>query len=186
MRHLFGPFCSGDNFRHDIEMMKAYEARLEQETYDKQQSQHETQTGSDGLASPIVAKRSIPNDESAPEGGLEPASDSAGYFTPRENIAIRKISHNDDSATSEQSPLPKTSEVDLTPTPSAVPASGSRSEARKRAVSGTSIVDRAPKRKTTSMQQIAYDAALGIDLTWTDLGGLVSARTQTEQESQEL
>ncbi|KAF2737157.1 hypothetical protein EJ04DRAFT_488540 [Polyplosphaeria fusca] len=35
MRHLFGEYCSGDTFRHDSDMMEAYEARLKSQHADK-------------------------------------------------------------------------------------------------------------------------------------------------------
>ncbi|KAF1974129.1 hypothetical protein BU23DRAFT_598496 [Bimuria novae-zelandiae CBS 107.79] len=61
MRYLFGNFCSGDTFRHDIEMMRIYEAGLEQESLERcvqDETQYDTQSSDgldiEGISAPLV------------------------------------------------------------------------------------------------------------------------------------
>jgi hypothetical protein len=42
------------------------------------------------------------------------------------------------------------------------------------------------RRKRLKNRQIAYEAAIGSQLTWADYGGLTSTRTQGDREEQEL
>lgn len=42
------------------------------------------------------------------------------------------------------------------------------------------------KTKRTTNRQLAYQAAIGIHLTWSDFGGLVSTRSKVDREEQEL
>ncbi|KAJ4292654.1 hypothetical protein N0V90_009317 [Kalmusia sp. IMI 367209] len=204
MRYLFGPFCSGNTFRHDINMMKVYESRLEQETYEKrtrEESQRETQSTSVSNRTPIAVKSPILEDDWGTETPLvEQGSNSAGYFTPAEDAPprrkevlsnIREGTASAIASVREQHFIGPSRRLlekkqNIRPTSASVlpPAyDTTASGSGKRLASEVPVTHKAQKRNLTNMQ-IAYEAALGINLTWADYGGLVSART--EQEEQEL
>ncbi|KAF2450597.1 hypothetical protein P171DRAFT_142500 [Karstenula rhodostoma CBS 690.94] len=141
MRYLFGPFCSGDTFRHDTEMVKMYEARLEQETYERRvqsESQNETQSSGGATASPHA-----------------------------KHPACSNIDGDEQNTTAI---------TDLSEPPSLL-------HATKRPASEAPSASKEHKHKKPKNWRIAYDAALGLNgLTWADYGGLVSARSQIEEE----
>lgn len=202
MRHLFGSFCSGTSFRHDVEMMKLYAARLEQESYERRgqmESQNETQSSGVGTASPHAnthvnvgtdgegeGSRSDQNDVesdnhlTAPAGVVilrEETSPTSETIAPPPAQDLQRSASPTDQARDEQ----EISLIDDTELPSALKDT-SFSDA-KRPASRTSHASKEHKHKRPKNWQIAYDAALGINgLTWADYGGIVSARPQVEEE----
>ncbi|KAF2189186.1 hypothetical protein K469DRAFT_701784 [Zopfia rhizophila CBS 207.26] len=70
-------------------------------------------------------------------------------------------------------------------TRSAIPPSNTLSSSLSRS-EYQSLDDDAEPKFGSKGQRIAYKAALGIELTWADLGGLVSTRKPTEIEEEEL
>jgi hypothetical protein len=199
MQHLFGPFCSSDIFRHDNDMMKIYEARLEQEAYERRmqsESQNETQSSGAGTGSPHAVHNAISNiDGSGSAGSEEQNVDSGNYFTaPADVLLLRK-----DTAAEAASEIPAqmqhretlptdqledgqditiTDHTGLSSAPNATP-----STVVKRPASEAPSASSEQKHKRLKNWEIAYEAALGINgLTWADYGGLVSARPQTEEE----
>jgi hypothetical protein len=200
MRHLFGPFCSGDVFRHDNDMMKIYEARLEQETYERRmqsESQNETQSSGAETDTPNAIPHTISNlDGGGRDAGPEEQDvDSGNYFTaPAHVLVLRKdtageaaseipaqVQHRDDLHTEQigdEQDTAITDEPELLPAPNAM-----SSTVAKRPANEAPSPSSEPKHKRLKNWRIAYEAALGINgLTWADYGGLVSARPQTEEE----
>jgi hypothetical protein len=208
MRNLFGAFCSEDIFRHDAEMMPIYEARLEQESDAKRdrESQQETQCSDAHTMSPVPTKRQKLNDPPGDVILIEDGAESAPFFTPDES---EEGVHGGSSPT-RTAQVPVTSPI---PIPSDTPSPGPQSPISEplpppiiSTRAGDSSVLSTPGRLTTTSRtiptptpkarpnqkrrktnkQIAYDAALGIHLTWADYGGLVSTKTRAEREEEEL
>ena len=97
MRNLFELCCSGDIFRHDAIMMKAYEMRLEQEnngneSHIREESDRETQCSSTSNGSPVAVKHpKLDDDDWGAEARLVgQGSNSGGYFTPAETADPRQ------------------------------------------------------------------------------------------------
>ncbi|KAF2638440.1 hypothetical protein P280DRAFT_509154 [Massarina eburnea CBS 473.64] len=162
MSYLFGSFCSDDIFRHDAEMMKAYEAKLEQESAKRdRESQQETQTTETDLPSPVPAKRSKIEDETT----VKPAEleESAKLLTPvKQRVQGRPV-------------LPSANNVEV-PTSSPVQSPSATTTSKEEEAS------RETERRRAANRKMAYDAALGIRLTWADYGGLVSTRRKQDVE----
>jgi hypothetical protein len=208
MRNLFGSFCSEDIFRHDAEMMPIYEARLEQESNAKRdrESQQETQCSEAHTMSPAAAKR--PKLDGPPGGAIsiEDGAESAPFFTSGEPMMT---AHGAPSPTRTAevpvtSPIPIPSEtpspVPRQPTPMELPPPtstraldssilsmpSSRLTATPKTRSAQTPKASPSQKRTRTNKQIAYEAALGIHLTWADYGGLVSTKTKAEREEKEL
>lgn len=204
MRHLFGPFCSGDAFQHDNEMMKIYEARLESASKDEY-TQSESQVGtqsSNGAGSTHSLNQTMPNsarnEVSAKMG--EQHVDPEQYFTaPADDIVLlertpsqagvreAEVTPSEQGCPQIASPAEEledeqsTAINDLNELPSALNAAYPR--VNKRSASETPSESKQHRRKRAKNSTIAYQAALGINgLTWADYGGLVSARHEDEEE----
>ncbi|KAL5389542.1 hypothetical protein DPSP01_002438 [Paraphaeosphaeria sporulosa] len=203
MRYLFGPFCSGDTFRHDTEMMKIYEARLEQESYERRvqsESQSETQSSRGGTASPHANHHTISklDGEGEDEGvGSDGRTGDSGAFRAPADVLVL---HEDTAFVSETVAPPTGQERHRSASP-ADQAEGEQDTtvtdnlelpstlqdtpfaAAKRPASEASNEPNEHKHKRLKNWRIAYEAALGLNgLTWADYGGLVSARPETEEE----
>ena len=174
MRFLFGPFCSGDDFRHDKEMMEIYEARLEQESLERRaqdDSQHETQLSDTANV--------IESDSSAAQLGsgelrVHCTEPKGGSPSAPADVTMIQIQ----TETELQSQDPSTTFIELLPEQDLTLVADS-----KRRVPGGTSPSRERKQKRLKNSHIAYQAALGLNgLTWADFGGLVSARTQYEEE----
>ena len=170
MRHLFEPFCSGDTFCHDNEMMKIYEARLEEESHERStQDASQDETQSNGVAQGVELDHldpDIPN-----EGSSTPAEcviDLEDFCTATTKAA--RIDTGMDTELRVPEAFPPTSET-------------TSSLQGKRSTKEALYTARQRRHKRLKNAKIAYEAALGINgLTWADLGGLVSARTNYEEE----
>ncbi|KAH7079938.1 beta-lactamase-like protein [Paraphoma chrysanthemicola] len=80
MQSLFGEFCSADIFRHDIEMMALYEARLQREEHlkrSRQETQEDTQITEEEIVSPVTTKRARPDEDE---------DDEEDFATPQEML----------------------------------------------------------------------------------------------------
>jgi hypothetical protein len=198
MRHLFGAFCSEDIFRHDSEMMAIYEARLERESMAKQSrdSQQETQGSQTHSSSSISSKRPRLDSLPAAPTPIETEEESAKFFTPTEIASPAQQrpfleNHGEVSMTSSIQPdstiLRPTEQckpIDASITALPFAPSPMISPPAARPVIDTPTTYQLQKRRMTH-RQIAYEAALGIRLTWADYGGLVSAKTRVECEEEE-
>jgi hypothetical protein len=84
MQNLFGQYCGDKVFRHDAEMMKMYELRLQQqrEKRAREETQQDTQTTDEQLPpSPISAKRFREADAESDD-----SSNEAEFATPAEKL----------------------------------------------------------------------------------------------------
>lgn len=202
MRSLFGggELCSGETFRHDVEMMKTYDARIEKELQERreQESQFETQSSGFGSEGPITVKR-LKSDHSIPtlddEGDAAELTYKEVDYTTLTDVALENM-YSGDSAL-ERSDVSAEQQENR----NASPITSTRDEQAATVVSDSelpsglntaptdavrpSIADtpRKHKRKRLSNARIAYYAAHGSNgLTWADMGGLVSARMEHEEE----
>lgn len=174
MQFLFGPFCSGDTFRHDHEMMEMYEARLEQDSLERcaqDDSQHGTQRS-----------------DAADDVDLDSSTAKLGSGDLRAHRAEPKVGSSSAPAdvTVVHMPIEPEAQIQDPPTEftKILPEQESTlaADGKRKAPEGSSPF-RERKQKRLKNSDIAYRAALGLNgLTWTDLGGLVSARYQTEEE----
>lgn len=176
MRHLFGPFCSGDTFCHDKEMMKIYEARREKEPYERHtQDRSEGETQSNGAAQGTELDCSglgIPGEGSnarpaRPAERVINSGDSNSCRVTAEAIATRE-------ETNTEARVPEASAAAPEPSPNLE---------GKRSAKEPPHTAKVQRHKRLKSSRIAYQAALGMNgLTWADLGGLVSARSHHEEE----
>lgn len=214
MRNLFGELCSSHVFRHDTEMMQLYETKLANRTSEKREfedTQENTQTTSESLiATPAVSKR-IRRDNSATKHistedlespsvvtppkmidgisedvfdkgnthiqRISTTSSEVGVDFPAKALSSSKIIITDPDHSLQPSIRLTTSLAPLPPAP--ISCTGSE-------------VDGIPKsygRKQEmrfNNRRLAYHAAIGTYLTWSDYGGLVSARSKADRDEQEL
>ena len=202
MRYLFGPFCSEEIFRHDEEMMKIYEARMEQETLEMglhDQSQFETQSSGEVHGTETHRRISKLAGGEAGACSVEEEANPGNYFTAPAEVLMASGSNNQEKSIGGTT-TPAWQERDRESLPEQRPEDGqttpliSVSELPLGLMSTPSITKNCPttntavgsntrKRKRQSNKQIAYDAALNLNgLSWADLGGLVSARIQRDEE----
>ena len=73
----------------------------------------------------------------------------------------------------------KESPVQIQPRPAVPPSSGMGSTTRL-------LRSNTAPRSSSKNQFLAYKAAIGVELTWSDYGGLVSARYGKDEEENEL
>ena len=194
MRSLFGQYCSASVFRHDAEMMEMYELRVSREQRGKrgrEETPEETQrsvideeTQMEGASqSPEAAfqtgkNRSVPSEKiSASEPLTMPLAASA--IPPTSSSAMPHLRQSHDSPSPKKPPVLPSSSMPKPPNnpppvlpPSTAPKASS-SHLR-------SVLKRFEPRM--SARAIAYYAAIGMGLTWEDLGGLVSTRRHGEEE----
>lgn len=203
MRYLFGSFCSEDIFRHDADMMTPYETRLERESNRKrenEESQQETQSSGANTTSPLVAKW-LKMDETHKALDPNEKEGSVEFFTPVDIAGQSRPA----SPRIEDAEIPMASSLQLQPltaptssprfsrVPNFVSASTPALPATNISAPSTpvSAVDAAlnatiERKPQITNKQIAYEAALGLGLTWADYGGLVSTRSKVDQEDEEL
>ncbi|CAI6339336.1 unnamed protein product [Periconia digitata] len=195
MRSLFGSSCSGDVFRHDLEMMAMWEARRENEMSGKRtrETQSNTQESDTGITPHIVAKKQ------KLDGADGSESDSDVFHTPATvhvqplegSITADRGTEVASSSFRQQPPSSSPPKADATPhdinpAPTATLNStlppGNPSTASKLPTASTSKNDQAKKEHRTRVinQKLAYDAALGFRLTWDDFGGLVCTKKRED------
>jgi hypothetical protein len=201
MRYLFGTFCTEDIFRHDTEMMAIYAARLEQESNVKRLSESQEETQSNGLhnSCPAVKRPRLDHSADAPIL-IQEQDDSAPFFTPVEPLPPAQRASAPAKTTevpmasriqlSSTTPTPVPQEIGVSPPLAPLPPAADMpivSTPSTRSVIETPSTARVRKRThPKTNKQIAYEAALGIRLTWADYGGLVSTKTKAECEEEEL
>ncbi|OAL47259.1 hypothetical protein IQ07DRAFT_682730 [Pyrenochaeta sp. DS3sAY3a] len=209
MRSLFGTHCSSDTFRHDIEMMKLLESRVFNGKR-KDPSSDETQRDSQVRlsTSPKRCRLETSTSINLASDDLESGESRIDLGTAHgieEGIEIRQAS------TKGQFPVSIISRA-VSPTSSIGRGAlqmphrvegvqknssclGSPPEDLTALTTHTlgnaaalipSVQDHRRKSKRTSNQQLAYQAAIGLHLTWSDYGGLVSTRSKVDREEQEL
>ncbi|KAF2470943.1 uncharacterized protein BDR25DRAFT_334111 [Lindgomyces ingoldianus] len=196
MRNLFGEFCSANVFRHDTEMMEVYELRTQRERTQRSE-------GISDIMDHVTPKRS------RTEKDAVTTERHMGVITSVTPADSRNCSHHTPNIEAGHADIPMTStlqqcaasalpiavaiqrEHDVITMPDSHPRPGpsktqypnlgtplaSLSFSSHR----TSISSTEPKISSKS-RQIAYNAALGIDMTWLEMGGLVSTRKENEEK----
>jgi len=199
MCSLFQSNCSERIFRHDTKMMQLYEAGLEQESNEKrlpESSQDQTQ-GSQGEARASTgAKRpklDVSGEVQTKEHDPEPAPCSTppdSSILPNEAETLIQRGRNDIQGDLIAPQQPEAAPIQQSDcnfeliTVSALPVDDKSIPDRQSKDATTRSLRPAKKRMTNV--QIAYQAALGIHLTWADYGGLVSTRSKADHEELEL
>jgi hypothetical protein len=212
MRNLFGHLCSGHVFRHDKEMLKLYKARLEHALRvkrDREETQNDSQATDGDVVSPIAAKHARP-DETATAHVSGHRLESDSYVTPITTFdgAMEKPTRsgntcflnaipvtNDPTAIAPnpvEQPFPVPAAIEVTrPTVAPLVSSPTATTSMQSLIS--SMAHAPPEHRKTrrrkpefTNRELAYQAAIGIDLTWSDFGGLVSSRSKADREEGEL
>jgi hypothetical protein len=188
MRTLFSHCCSADIFRHDAEMMAAYEARQQRDVEGKRDA--ETQLTSEDEPSQytpenhrqmVMSNSEVEHthfDAQAPDCVTPTGLSTDITFQPsnsRQNLDTVVSSPIKPSAVEEVIEVPRT-------TPNPIPGTSSVNvPSSTRTTKKTTLGKSRSKR---SNRQIAYDAALGNGLTWADYGGLISTRNRSDREEE--
>jgi hypothetical protein len=208
MQSLFGQYCSASTFRHDVEMMEMYEARIHYQQKDKrgrEDTQEDTQnTDEQMLASPAVVKRAPTPEKHHPEtqsfatpyqihGSMSIESDGVADLSGSKDTALAASWHSTKSQPiTNREPLSTAERFEQHSTQSLSmegPANLSISVVQPDTATamplGSASSKTSPKKKWTN-RQLAYEAAIGACLTWADYGGLTSTMSRDEREEQEL
>ncbi|KAF2789205.1 hypothetical protein K505DRAFT_410456 [Melanomma pulvis-pyrius CBS 109.77] len=175
IRSLFGSFCSANSFRHDIEMTEMYEAKVERGRRGKRnregESREESQTSEAkrvGATEPITPRQSE-RENTTNISTLDDEIEETAFHTPAESPGEARRTPIMEEQVDSPMTSPRTRSSTLhEPTPREIPP------------------PRQPNPKKPNNRAIAYKAALGIELTWADFGGLVSTRRASETEEKEL
>lgn len=203
MRSLFGEFCRGDTFRHDDEMMKGYDLRQKSEVIHKREnsaSQSDTDASDNDLISLNIPKPVCRNRKISGRTAEE-IRETEGPAGKRKQLDITNYTENHETGilsdgstahvVSRESP-------DCMPMPMAASLiDGTRPipllVAAEETALSTGLIDistpeqhRRRKQPKLNHKQLAYNAAIGIGLTWNDYGGLVSTRSKADREEREL
>ncbi|PVH94753.1 hypothetical protein DM02DRAFT_675983 [Periconia macrospinosa] len=198
MRNLFGSYCSGETFRHDAEMMSVYEARIEKQANFRRtrETQSSTQDSEAQRATPPKQKKQRTDAMETVESA-EPEPDSDTFHTPIQlplaSTAMVGEAKVSDAAQSPISPSPNPDGSNGMPTSatampiSSFPAAAPLKEPIDPKPSTSKISEQDQHNRTREFNRyLAYEAALGLRLTWTDYGGLVSTRRKEDQAEYEL
>ena len=215
MRSLFGDLCSADNFHHDLEMTKGFGSELqcrEGSKRSRQDTQRSTQSSDDAIRSPTIDKRPrLADTMAAPssEAGLDlyrpvalKVQDCAlDNATGKGQVARHtKESFVDLNPSTPEWAQPDITLLTATDVRSAPPGSTRSASCRTLDMACPSINIDSRKESALALpsfrkgtiksivtnQELAYNAAMGNGLTWSDYGGLVSTRSKANQEEQEL
>ncbi|KAF2128190.1 hypothetical protein P153DRAFT_319566 [Dothidotthia symphoricarpi CBS 119687] len=195
MQNLFGEYCSGTTFRHDVEMIRIYEERREQEVREKRDrdevetQQQDTQTSNESRAPSFVEAKRMKI-----EGKLISEEDSEDtYRTANETLCKSDFSA---VVAHDQVEIPMISSPARIPSLSATspivqpeilgPAITSDSHLPPPPIPTSSTIQEKKRRRKMTNRQLAYEAAIGTHLTWADYGGLVSTRRKEDREEVEL
>jgi hypothetical protein len=178
IQSLFGTYCSDTTFRHDSEMMDMYEYRMERERRGKrtrdEESQEETQRST-------VESRDLSQNFDVPVIGHR-GEEIITMSNAVDNVGDDNI---EEPAPSNQhimpSPSPPSTVIHIPPpnrefTPhfSLPPHSPQPAPPISHHPSPLPPATPSPPPPRPSARALAYNAALGIGLTWDDIGGLVS------------
>ncbi|ORY12413.1 beta-lactamase-like protein [Clohesyomyces aquaticus] len=204
IRNLFGQFCSSDAFRHDTEMMEAFESRQQRKhanKHDRGYSQEGTQSSHESMPdNPSTPKRyrvelgneCVGKDTSAnPPATPVDSPDESRYATP---IGAPPIGIHSTNPRQSQTGIARTATINQAgrdiitpdspprPEPARIPPSEIQTPSKShRRSSHRSSGSTTGYRSSKKSRDIAYEAALGTTLTWADLGGLVSTRKRSEE-----
>ncbi|KAL1794999.1 hypothetical protein ACET3X_006815 [Alternaria dauci] len=178
MGNLFGDLCSGALFRHDTVMMETFEARLAfggRTKRSRRETPTDTQITEDGTTNPIATKHTHGQHVTVH------ASNDLASARPNKSrdVEVLKI------LPTQETPLEHTLRhrvANQSPEDRDI-YFWSVAEQKTSASDSSSVVDSlAPsfrKRRRKTNRQLAYDAAIGDNgLSWSDYGGLVSARSK--------
>ncbi|KAI8933852.1 hypothetical protein NX059_009551 [Plenodomus lindquistii] len=210
MRRLFGDLCCGDIFRHDAAMLRSYD--LEQESEGPNKRVH-LPCHIDPVVCDNNDAESEPSNciclNSTASGDMDDRLEETGGQVVQ-GMALNSIGDNFSASgnigVDTLPDAPHAHAVDLesppcVPVPQAdtvadrvcyIPAVAAEETLialpRSRAPAGIAALKRQKPRNKPKLnhRQIAYNAAIGIGLTWSDYGGLVSTRSKADQEEQEL
>jgi len=214
MENLFGAHCSDSTFRHDAEMMDLYESKLQlqREKRGREETKQDTQiTDEEFLTSPVDAKRfreadaesssileqteftipveTLDGTKDKPievDGGVvpeisQPATSEAavGFIqhqpaTPSAPGSIKRLEPQP------QNKIPEDGNTILRPHSSAISSTPSAPHP------SSTLPSSKPHRKKWTNTTLAYEAAIGTHLTWSDYGGLTSTRRRSDQMEEEL
>ncbi|KAL6711108.1 hypothetical protein ACN47E_006983 [Coniothyrium glycines] len=197
MRNLFGHLCSDDRFQHDSTMMRSFESRVQSQftaKRDRQDTQEYLKDTDEDFMIPIEAKRvrsgSTHSGQSTKEGLR---SGNMATSSPRMHSTIEILHTAGGRDTVHSVPA-----VHTTPSKSKLGTQSCSHQVAAKTpqittMRTTNIVHvpldthRAVRTKPTfTNRELAYHAAVGIDLTWSDFGGLVSTRSKADREEREL
>jgi hypothetical protein len=208
MQSLFGQYCGASTFRHDVEMMAMYEARIHYQQKDqrgREDTQEDTQTTVEQmLASPADVKRVLTSEKHHPEtqyfatpyqipGSMSIESDGGAELPGSKDTALAASWHSTKSQPiMDREPLLIAERLEQHVTHSISvegPANLSMSVVQPDTATALPLDSASsktsPKKKWTN-RQLAYEAAIGACLTWADYGGLTSTMSRDEREEQEL
>jgi hypothetical protein len=207
MHSLFGEYCSASIFRHDVEMSRLHEARIQRRK--EQRSREETPEGTQGTNEHLFTSPASVSHPRSYADNLEGAvsiemSESARHEAI--NIHGTRVQHDTLSPVLSGEPnsqqcrskdLVLTSDKDgnrlaLSLKPVAeeqykvLPASAVPRNGLPVPPPVSDILKVKNKGRKLTNRQLAYEAAIGTQLTWSDYGGLSSTRTRKEREEEEL
>ncbi len=205
VRNLFGKFCSNEIFRHDTEMMLLYEARLAMEENNKrsredtqEDTQQDTQESDDfRMARKRVCSEQPSEPEPLPDSSPMPLSiaqnvtekspelnsiQDPGQVSP---ISAAAPELPEDCSTTRPPSFETAIEMPVDSLQTPVPSRTSSSTPVSTRMQMSSSRGRQSRSKHTN-QQLAYHAALGTHLTWSDYGGLESTRSKVDRNEVEL
>jgi hypothetical protein len=204
MRNLFGEYCStdADAYRHDLDMLAAYESRVERERKGKRDVETQMSDTNERL-SPTTPKKSRtaePQDDGENSVATEFATPNGSFPVTFEGEAP-ETGHGDTvaqsspptasvEAPSEVEELPQAPANHMTstlPTQQVVlPSSSLRSSVSDPISSLRTQTSFSRSTQRPSNKRLAYNAVLGFGLTWADYGGLVCTQPASERDEPEL
>jgi hypothetical protein len=209
MYSLFGKCYNASTFRHDVEMNKLYEARVQQQneqrvredTPDSTQATNEYPCTSPAIVSdsrldendPGNAEATVPSEildrakHKAINDAITPIRVDSSSTAPSREPSLQQWKSKDSlQASSEGSSLPLAPELVAEERRIMLPASAVPDSKTPISSSVSAIPKAKNKRRKLTNRQLAYEAAIGTHLTWSDYGGLSSTRPQKEREEEEL
>lgn len=184
METLFGEYCSGQSFRHDVEMMRIFEGTHmngDTQKRDRSPSQQVTQFETPPeitVPSTAKAKAATIGPEITPIL-LRPESGQtiAGVVERAELTAVQTLEAQGSKPAPRIVPEPSSAK----PSAKAVPLAAV-STSHQHIPSNRAQIERVGKRRKLTNAHLAYEAAIGSHLTWADFGGLVSSRSGNDKQ----
>ncbi|KAH7344267.1 beta-lactamase-like protein [Pyrenochaeta sp. MPI-SDFR-AT-0127] len=193
MRNLFGELCSGDLFRHDAEMTLLYEEKLlkrKREEWDQEDTEEDTQVTSEALiAIPAASKRIRIEETSTKHISTEYLEGSRGLNPQRMSTLPSAMGLAADVCTVSNISVMESNNLlppCIRPNSSSLLLSLAPTFSAGGGLAVTPRFDRAKEHTRFNNRQLAYHAAIGTYLTWSDYGGLVSTRSKADRDEQDL